>query len=51
MRMNCQELLETEGGAITATLVNAIISGVQKIFEFGRSVGSSLGRFLTHRFC
>lgn len=52
MKLNSQELLQIEGGAsITASMVNAIVDGFQKIFELGRAFGSAISRFVKKNFC
>ena len=52
MKLNSEELLQIEGGAsITASMVNAIVDGFQKIFELGRAFGSAVSRFVKRSFC
>ena len=46
-----EELKEIRGGAFTASLLNAISRAGSLILELGRSVGSSVRRFMTNSLC
>ena len=49
--MEERELKNISGGAINATLLNAIIRGASLLYELGRSIGSSLSRVRTGKYC
>lgn len=51
MKLHSQELLEIKGGAITATLLNALARVVNSIIEIGKMVGSSIRRISTKTYC
>ncbi len=51
MNLTKQQLLETQGGAITASLFNAIVQGFKFIFELGQTVGSAISRTINRNFC
>lgn len=51
MRLNEQQLTEIQGGAITATLLNAISRAASTILEIGRIVGSSIRRLMNKNYC
>ncbi len=46
-----QELLEIQGGAISGSLINALIRGISTILDLGRSLGTAIRRIQTKRFC
>ncbi len=46
-----EQLLNITGGAITATLINAIVRGVSVFLDVGRSVGSALRRLISGNKC
>ena len=49
--MNNNELTEVVGGAISATLVNALVRGFTALFEFGKAVGTAIRRARTGTIC
>ena len=50
MELSKEELNNISGG-VTGTILNSIIRGVNTIFEIGRSLGSSIRRIFTRRYC
>lgn len=46
-----RELIEIEGGNISATMINAIVRGFQFLFEVGKSIGSSISRMVSKNYC
>lgn len=46
-----KELLEIEGGAVTASYINALVKGVEALLELGRSLGTSIHRWLNGNVC
>lgn len=46
-----EELKQICGGAISATLVNAFIRGVNTFLDVGRSFGSAIRRMLEKNVC
>lgn len=50
-QLNNKELNAISGGAISASMFNAIFRGADLFLELGRSLGSALRRYLTGKFC
>ena len=50
-KLNKEQLLNVTGGGISATLLNAIVRGVNVFLEVGRSVGSAIRRLLKGHKC
>ncbi len=46
-----QQLLKVRGGAISATYLNAIVKGIDALFDLGRSLGSSIKQIVTGTSC
>ncbi|MBP3765938.1 MAG: hypothetical protein J6G98_01995 [Bacilli bacterium] len=46
-----EELKQIEGGSLTAAFLTAISRGINSIADLGRSLGSSIRRIQTGRFC
>ena len=51
MQLSKQELFNIKGGAITATMINALSRAVAALWEIGRAVGSTLRRIFSKDFC
>lgn len=51
MILNKNELMAIRGGAVTATLINAIVKGLNILIELGKSVGSSIRRISSGSTC
>ncbi len=49
--LNKQELLMISGGAISGSLINAFIRGINTILDLGRSLGTAIRRIQTKQFC
>lgn len=49
--LNKEQLLKVTGGSISATLLNAIVRGVNIFLEVGRSAGSAIRRFINGKTC
>ena len=51
MKLQEQELIKIQGGAITAALLNAISRAASTILEIGRTVGSAIRRLYSKNYC
>jgi len=51
MKLQCEELMEIKGGALSAALLNAIIKGFESIFKLGQTLGSALARLKSGKKC
>ncbi len=51
MVLKKNELINTTGGALTASLFNAVVKGFMFIFDLGKSVGSSISRIINKNYC
>lgn len=51
MILNDHELKAINGGAITSTLINAIVKGFSLIIELGKSLGSTIRRVTSGKTC
>ena len=51
MELKKQELLQIEGGAITATLINSLARAINTMMNLGRSVGSAIVRIYKGKIC
>ena len=51
MVLEKRELLNIQGGAITGTIITAILKGVSVIFDLGRSLGSAFRRIKAKNVC
>lgn len=49
--LNCKELLEIKGGAISGTLINAFVRGINSLLDLGRSLGTAIRRIQLGLFC
>lgn len=45
------ELINVTGGGFSATLLNALSRAAENIYNFGRSIGSSIRRIRSGRMC
>ena len=45
------ELISINGGGITSSIINAITSAIETIYEFGKQFGSSLRRMHEGSYC
>lgn len=46
-----EELQNITGGAVTASLISAVITGVNSFLEVGRSLGTAIRRFFSKNVC
>ncbi len=51
MILNKQELLLVTGGAITASLLNALARGITTIVDLGRALGTAIRRIASDHIC
>ena len=51
MPLTNEELLQVTAGGISATLVNAVVRGVNYLLDFGRTVGSAIRRARAGQTC
>ncbi|MGM9834888.1 MAG: hypothetical protein ACI31M_03830 [Bacilli bacterium] len=51
MKIENAELITITGGGISATFLNAISRATENIYNFGRSIGSSIRRIRAGRLC
>lgn len=49
--LDSKELLEVRGGALSGTVIEALTNLMDKIFDLGRSWGSSLRRLISGDRC
>lgn len=51
--MTNEELIKVYGGAdsITSSLINSLCKLAEEVYEFGRSLGSSLRKLRDHNLC
>ncbi len=51
MKLAKEELLEVQGGAISAAIVTALLKGVGIIVDLGRNLGSAIRRLTSKNVC
>ncbi len=52
MNIEKQELLQIRGGSsISGTVLNAIVKGVQFLYELGQALGTSIRRMSKKNYC
>lgn len=51
MKLNKEEMLKIDGGAITSAMLNAISKAVNTLYELGRQTGSALRRIIKNKYC
>ena len=49
--MREEELLNVNGGSVSASLINSIARGVNTIFNLGRALGSATRRVVNGKMC
>ena len=49
--MSNEELMQVQGGAFSATMLNAIVKAVNTVFELGQTVGSAIRRLSAGSIC
>lgn len=51
MKLNKEEMLEIDGGAITSAMLNAISKAINTLYELGRQTGSAIRRIIKNKYC
>lgn len=51
MKLNKEEMLKVDGGAITSAMINAISKAVNTLYELGRQTGSAIRRIIKNKYC
>ena len=51
MKLNKEEMLKIDGGAITSAMLNAISKAVNTLYELGRQTGSAIRRIIKNKYC
>jgi hypothetical protein len=51
IKLNNNELLLIDGGAISGTLLSSVIRGINLITEIGRAIGTAIRRFAEKNLC
>ena len=51
MKLTNKELLNINGGAITATMLNAFSRAATTLLKIGQTIGSSIRRAFTRSYC
>ena len=51
MRLSNQELYEINGGAVTASLLNAISRTISTALNLGQIIGSAIRRAFSKKYC
>lgn len=51
MRLKNNELIDINGGAITATWLNSCSRFISLVIEVGKMIGSSIRRTITKNYC
>ncbi|MDD2469423.1 MAG: hypothetical protein PHI22_00625 [Bacilli bacterium] len=46
-----EELMIIRGGAISGTLINAFVRGIEALLDLGRSLGSAIRRIRARSIC
>lgn len=49
--LNNEELYDIKGGAISGTLINAFVRGINAILDLGRSLGNAIRRISSNKIC
>ena len=51
IKLDNNELVKINGGGITAAYLNAAARAVNTLLDFGRTVGSSIRRIISRKYC
>lgn len=51
MKLEKSELAQINGGAVSATMLNAIARFVNTVYDIGYAIGSSLKNFFNRNYC
>lgn len=51
MKLTDQELFKVQGGAISASLLNAVARAINTFLDLGRTIGSAIRRIYSKNYC
>lgn len=51
MELEKQELMNIVGGAISASMISAVVRGINSLLDLGRSVGTAIRRIQSGKVC
>ena len=51
MKLQERDLVNIVGGAVSATMINAVARAVSTLIELGRIIGSSISRIKNNNMC
>lgn len=51
MKLEKTELINVVGGAISASMISAIVRGINSFLDLGRSIGTAIRRIQSGRIC
>ena len=51
IKVENNELIKINGGGLTAAYLNAAARAVNTILDFGRTIGSSIRRIVSRKYC
>jgi hypothetical protein len=51
IELSSNELKNIRGGAISGTLINAFVRGIEALLDLGRSLGNAIRRFKSKSIC
>lgn len=51
MILQDRELIDINGGGISASLLNAFARGIKTVFEVGQAIGSAIRRIQSRKYC
>lgn len=46
-----EELMEVKGGGLSGAIIEAMVTMMNAIFDLGRSLGSSIKRVVSKKYC
>lgn len=49
--ISSEELLSIRGGALSGTLINAFVRGIEALLDLGRSLGNAIRRIGSNSIC
>ena len=51
MRLEDRELMDIVGGAISASMISAVVRGINSILDLERSIGTAIRRLQNGKIC
>lgn len=51
MKLSNQELKNIVGGSISASMISAVVRGINSLLDLGRSVGTAIRRIRSGKIC